>query len=203
MRKIDLKLHEIRRLQILDAALKCFVKHGFHQASMKQICETAKMSPGNVYRYFKSKDDIILAASDYESEWVVKAMAKLKTSKNLDHAITKLLIKIIKSESAPETSKLLIEIFAESTRNSVLKEKFIENDLRDRTALVGLIRIAQTDGRASPTIDAGLVAEAFIALADGYTSRAMLDPTFKLRKAERTIRFIVSNLLNPLGSTSP
>ena len=195
MRKINLKLHEIRRLQILDAALKCFVEHGFHQASMKQICETAKMSPGNVYRYFKSKDDIILAASDYESEWIIKAIAKLKTSKNLDHALTKLLMKIIKSESDPETSELLIEIFAESTRNSVLKEKFIENDLRDRTALTDLLSIAQVDGRASSTIDPAQAAEAFIALADGYTSRAMLNPTFKLRKAEKTIQAIVGNLL--------
>jgi len=197
MRKIDQKLHELRRQQILGAALKCFVKHGFHQASMKQICETAKMSPGNLYRYFKSKDDIILAASDYESAWVIKAMAKLRTSKNLDRAITKLLLKIIKSEGAPEASKLLIEILAESTRNSVLKEKFIENDVRDRAALAGLIAIAQTDGRASPTTDPEQVAEAFIALADGYTNRAMFNPAFKPRKAEKTIHAIVSNLLNP------
>ena len=197
MRKIDLKLHEIRRLQILDAALKCFVKHGFHQASMKQICETAKMSPGNVYRYFRSKDEIILAASDYESDWIIKAIGKLEKSKNLSKAITRLLIKIIKSESDPDTSKLLIEIYAESTRNPILKQKFIENDLRDRVALANLIRLAQTDGRASPKVDPDQIAEAVVALVDGYTTRIVLNPDFNLRKAEPVLRSIVENILLP------
>jgi len=197
MRKIDLKLHEIRRLQILDAALKCFVKHGFHQASMKQICEAAKMSPGNVYRYFKSKDEIILAASDYESDWIVKAIGKLEKSRNLSKAITKLMIKIIKSESDPETSKLLIEIYAESTRNPVLKEKFIESDLRDRRALANLIRLAQADGRASPNANPDQIAEAIVVLVDGYTNRLMLNPDFNLLAAEPTLRSIIDNMLLP------
>jgi len=197
MRTVDHKLHEKRRLQILDAALKCFVKHGFHQASMKQICDAAKMSPGNLYRYFKSKDEIILAASDFESEWILKAMHKLKSSKNLSRALTKLMVSIIKSESSPDSSKLLLEIYAESARNPVLMKKFIENDQRDRKALADLILMAQKDGRASPMIDPNQIAEAIVALVDGFTTRPALDPDFKLRRAEKTIRNIVDNLLAP------
>src|SRR5918999_3153281 len=50
-----------RRRQILDAALVCFSRSGFHQTSMQQIFEEAGLSPGAVYRYFKSKDDIVAA----------------------------------------------------------------------------------------------------------------------------------------------
>lgn len=48
-----------RRDQILDAACRCFSQHGFHAASMKQVCTEAGLSPGAVYNYFGSKDEII------------------------------------------------------------------------------------------------------------------------------------------------
>ena len=48
-----------RRSAILDAAERCFAQSGFHQASMHDICVAAGMSPGNLYRYFASKEAII------------------------------------------------------------------------------------------------------------------------------------------------
>ena len=41
-----------RRSEILAAAQRCFVRSGFHGASMQDICNEAGMSPGNLYRYF-------------------------------------------------------------------------------------------------------------------------------------------------------
>jgi TetR/AcrR family transcriptional regulator, transcriptional repressor of aconitase len=52
---------EARRRQILDAALTCFSRDGFHRTPMQAIFEEAGLSPGAVYRYFKSKDDIVAA----------------------------------------------------------------------------------------------------------------------------------------------
>jgi TetR/AcrR family transcriptional regulator, transcriptional repressor of aconitase len=50
-----------RRRQILDAALVCFSRGGFHQTSMQAIFEQSGLSPGAVYRYFKSKEEIVEA----------------------------------------------------------------------------------------------------------------------------------------------
>jgi TetR/AcrR family transcriptional regulator, transcriptional repressor of aconitase len=52
---------EARRRQILDAALICFSRDGFHRTPMQAIFEESGLSPGAVYRYFKSKDDIVAA----------------------------------------------------------------------------------------------------------------------------------------------
>ena len=41
------------------AAIACFTRKGFHQTTMDDICEGAGLSPGAVYRYFASKDEII------------------------------------------------------------------------------------------------------------------------------------------------
>ena len=53
-----------RRRQILDAALVCFSRGGFHQTSMQQIFEESGLSPGAVYRYFKGKEEIVQAIAE-------------------------------------------------------------------------------------------------------------------------------------------
>src|SRR3981081_4689616 len=59
MRRADTQRQSDRRLEILDAAQRCFVRSGFHGASMQEICAEAEMSPGNLYRYFPSKEALI------------------------------------------------------------------------------------------------------------------------------------------------
>jgi AcrR family transcriptional regulator len=44
-----------RRTQILEAAVVCFAKRGFHQASMHDISAEAGISVGLIYRHFKIK----------------------------------------------------------------------------------------------------------------------------------------------------
>ncbi|WP_280501117.1 TetR/AcrR family transcriptional regulator [Nocardia farcinica] len=52
---------ERRRQQILDAARLCFIRKGFFDTSMQDVFAESGMSAGAVYRYFKSKDEIIAA----------------------------------------------------------------------------------------------------------------------------------------------
>jgi len=52
---------ERRREQILEAARRCFIRKGFHQSSMADVFAEAGLSAGAVYRYFRSKDEIITA----------------------------------------------------------------------------------------------------------------------------------------------
>ncbi|MFG1792261.1 TetR/AcrR family transcriptional regulator [Nocardia sp. NPDC049149] len=50
-----------RRQQILDAAKLCFSRKGFHETSMQDVFTESGLSAGAVYRYFKSKDELIAA----------------------------------------------------------------------------------------------------------------------------------------------
>ncbi|GLY72421.1 TetR/AcrR family transcriptional regulator [Actinoallomurus iriomotensis] len=52
---------ERRRQQILDAARHCFIRKGFHLTSMQDVFAESGLSAGAVYRYFKSKNEIIHA----------------------------------------------------------------------------------------------------------------------------------------------
>src|SRR5437870_12580548 len=53
-----------RPTQILDAAVACFAKRGFHQASMHDISAEAGISVGLIYRYFQNKEAVIAAMAD-------------------------------------------------------------------------------------------------------------------------------------------
>ena len=53
---------EARRKQILDASSACFARQGFHQTTMQDIRPEAALSPGAVYRYFASKEEITAAS---------------------------------------------------------------------------------------------------------------------------------------------
>lgn len=44
-----------RRQEILQAALACFVEHGYEDATVADICERAGVSVGTVYHHFGSK----------------------------------------------------------------------------------------------------------------------------------------------------
>lgn len=52
---------ERRRQQILAAARICFVRKGFHQTSMQDVFNESGLSAGAVYRYFKGKDELVVA----------------------------------------------------------------------------------------------------------------------------------------------
>jgi TetR/AcrR family transcriptional regulator, transcriptional repressor of aconitase len=55
---------DARRRQIVDAAIVCFARDGFHRATMQDICREARLSPGAIYRYFSGKDEIVEAIAD-------------------------------------------------------------------------------------------------------------------------------------------
>ena len=61
MPKVTEEHVEARRRQILSAALRCFARQGFHRATMQDIFREADLSPGAVYSYFKSKDELVAA----------------------------------------------------------------------------------------------------------------------------------------------
>jgi TetR/AcrR family transcriptional regulator, transcriptional repressor of aconitase len=64
MPKVSQEHLAARRRQILDAALVCFSRNGFHQTSMQQIFDESGLSPGAVYRYFKGKEEIVRAIAE-------------------------------------------------------------------------------------------------------------------------------------------
>jgi AcrR family transcriptional regulator len=59
---------EQTRSQLMEAALRVFLRRGFHGASLEEIAEEAGYTTGAVYSNFKGKDDLFLAVLDAEAQ---------------------------------------------------------------------------------------------------------------------------------------
>jgi AcrR family transcriptional regulator len=55
-------LTDLRRNEILSAAIKLFGRQGFHDTCVEDIASAAKIAKGTLYLYFKSKEDIYTTA---------------------------------------------------------------------------------------------------------------------------------------------
>ena len=56
------------RDSILESAREEFLEHGFDDSSMRRIAQKSRMTVGNLYRYFKSKDELQLQVTDHVDE---------------------------------------------------------------------------------------------------------------------------------------
>jgi len=59
MPKLTQETIEGNKEHIEEAAKKLFIKHGFHGTSMRLIAGQADVSLGNLYNYYKTKEDIL------------------------------------------------------------------------------------------------------------------------------------------------
>ncbi len=48
-----------RRAEIIRAASRVFTQKGYHQATIRDICEASGLGPGTLYNYIKKKEDIL------------------------------------------------------------------------------------------------------------------------------------------------
>ena len=57
------------KVQILEAAMKVFVKNGYAQTRMKDIAEISGLSKGAIYHHYESKKELFLSLIDYWEEY--------------------------------------------------------------------------------------------------------------------------------------
>ena len=68
---------EQKRLNIINAALKVFANQGFYNTTIPDIAKEMKMSVGNMYNYFRSKDVLAKEIIKYISKYLGKELRKI------------------------------------------------------------------------------------------------------------------------------
>ena len=178
MRKRDPEKAERRRRQILKAAAACFLRRGFHRASMQEICAEAGMSPGALYRYFESKDAIIRAIAEDEREDNARLLRALTDAPDLVTGLSRIGRAALEAGADPDYGRLAVEIIAEAARNPEVAAIFRRNEAEVKAALTEALLAARSAGTLDPAIDPAAAAEILIALYDGLSTRALLNPEF-------------------------
>lgn len=88
MRKAD----PYKREELLVKCFECFCKNGIEGTSAQKLAEACGMSSGNIFHYFKTKDEIIIDATAYcmakaEDDFIAKAPKDFKDIRRFLHEI--------------------------------------------------------------------------------------------------------------------
>jgi AcrR family transcriptional regulator len=183
-----------RRAEILDAAERCFARAGFHRASMQDICGEASMSPGNLYRYFPSKEALIAGICERNRADAVASFAMVDEAPEFFVGLAELARHHLVDRSDAEVG-LCAEIMAESRRHPDIARLYqgIENDIKDRIA--GLLKRAAARGEIRADLDMDAAASVLMVLGDGMSWRRSVDPGFDAEKVLPLILTMVRSLL--------
>jgi len=112
---------ETRRDEIVTAARECVVRRGFHAASMAEIAATARMSVGQIYRYFINKEAIIHAIVERIVSNRLRMLNETAGRPDQPETMAELLAFGFPEEFRDDDI-LMLEVTAESTRNGVVAE---------------------------------------------------------------------------------
>jgi AcrR family transcriptional regulator len=67
------------RVEILKSAAAAFKRLGYHGATLEQIAAALRMKKGNLYYYFRSKEDILFACHQYSVDRLLEGLKAVET----------------------------------------------------------------------------------------------------------------------------
>ena len=72
--------HASTRVDILKSAAKAFRKLGYHGATVEQIANALHMKKGNLYYYFRNKEEILFACHQYSLDRLMQLLEQVEAS---------------------------------------------------------------------------------------------------------------------------
>jgi TetR/AcrR family transcriptional regulator, repressor for uid operon len=190
---------EARQHQILQAAAICFGRRGFHQATMQDICSEVGLSPGSVYRYFRSKEELITALVEADRARHIARIEAVRDQLDVYAALKTLADQTLDSLNDPEMSLLHAEISAEIHRNPQVKELVRNTNAAILDSLAETLRLAQERGAIDPELDPRPTAELLVAVVDGLAMRKSLFPEGDAARHAALVHTMLSRFLRPGG----
>ncbi len=187
--------NELRRLHILDAALTCFIKHGFHQTSMRDIATAAGVSLGNLYNHFSGKEALIIEIAALEATELQPLIEGLRTEPDAIAALDIFVRRYLANCMQQETVVLTIEVMAEAVRNPSVAQHFADNRQHLAAALAHVLQRAADKGSAPGVWQAVEAAEAVLDIIEGAAFRAVLLPGTTAPATVETVLRVVQALL--------
>ncbi|MGI8331508.1 TetR/AcrR family transcriptional regulator [Actinomadura scrupuli] len=195
MPRVSAEHLERRRQQILDGARICFVRRGFHETSMQDIFRESGLSAGAVYRYFKSKDEIIRAIVAYNQGLIGGLLGEIlgeETLPPLEEVMSRFAGRLIAMLGGPDGAlRIAPQGWAQAVHDKefapIVRELFSDT----RQLWIKLAVRLRDDGRLAPDADPEAVGAMLLCLMPGFILQYLLLDDVD----ERTVRAGIHGLV--------
>ena len=197
------------RDRIVVAALRVFGERGFHGATIADVVRESGLSVGAIYTWFKSKDELFLAACDLASgRGFGELAARVPRGRTLAERLAIAVgfyFDSAEGEAAehPGTADFLLQAWAQADAEPAAREMLRRRRDQLVTASTFLLEEGIARGELPRWLDAVAVARAYTALLDGMLLvRAERGNAFRRSDAEREAREILTLLLASASSAA-
>lgn len=85
-----------RRIEILKSAAAAFRRRGYHGASVDEIASALEMTKGNLYYYFRNKEEILYACHEYSLDVLLRLLDDVRADDSTpDDKLRKLVLAFV------------------------------------------------------------------------------------------------------------
>jgi AcrR family transcriptional regulator len=191
MPKVSQSHLDARRQQILDAAIECFSRQGFHPTTMQDIIRESGLSSGSIYMYFASKEELIEAIAERRH---ARELALVQTAE-LEGEITTTLERLLQSffhllidTKERKERRLAIQLWGEALRNPRILTTVRKGVDEPRKILTKILQQARKQGDLLPGCNAEATARVMIALFQGLVLQLAWDPSIEVEPLVESVR---------------
>lgn len=202
MPKVSQSYLDARRSQILDAATACFVREGFHRATMRDIVEESGLSPGAIYNYFASKQEIIEAIANERQARERSLIEEARKLSDLTEALRQIRNAFFSELEDPKERRrrqLGIQLWAEAQRNPRIRKMVQRGVDGPRELLSRMISEAQSRRAIPMTLDPDATARFMIATFHGFVLQLDWDEKVAVEPYIKILDLCLERLLAPQG----
>lgn len=116
----DERLIEQRRQQIIEGAVRLFVKKGFYKTTTREIAKECGLSIGTMYEYIQTKEDVLYLVCEYIHSELEKRLLEVMSEE--DSGIESLLKSLKQLFRAMDEMRSLVLLIYQETK-SLPKDK--------------------------------------------------------------------------------
>jgi TetR/AcrR family transcriptional regulator, transcriptional repressor of aconitase len=182
--KVSKQYLEARCSEILDAAVVCFARSGFHKATMRDIVREAGLSAGSIYNLFFGKQEIVAAIAarrhDEERSVFEEALKQSTAVKSLE-AVRDYFLSELNSPKQRMRRRVTVQLWAEAQHDSTLQRVARDTFAKPYKLLRDLLTEGQRRGEIAKQIDADAMARFLIAAFHGLVLQSEWDARLAIK----------------------
>ncbi|MFB7508760.1 TetR/AcrR family transcriptional regulator [Streptomyces broussonetiae] len=180
MPRLTPERREAKRAEIVAAARRCFSRDGFHQTSMPDIAAEAGVSAGAPYRYFASKEEIILTIAGDAFRMIFEPVQRLAAVTDeasiADLATASLTALSVETATdaaglpvpVEELLRCAVQTWSEMLRNDAVLARATEGFDAVCHSIAGALRRSQSAGAIPATVEPEHGARVVMGLLHGF-----------------------------------